>query len=184
MAAGLVEFVIDPASREQLLKAFPPKYSEVKLTSVRHKAAATEVDLPKCSGTGAKVVGYHHSDGLEVLTFEINQSCHQNTGGKGERFLYSVLSCDPKKMHPRKPEDMISGIALKGGEKALYNLPQSIAVTVTPKFTSLEMQVRTPVAKAPEKPKGPSIVEQATQTVGNAADAVRGALTRGFRLFR
>jgi len=184
MVAGTVSFVIDPASREQLLKAFPPKYPEVKLTLVRHKSVATETDLIKCSGKDAKVIGYHHSDGLEVLTFEINKSCHQSTGGKGEHFYFALLSCDPKKTHPRRPDEMITGIALKGGEIALYNLSQPIPVTVTPKFTSLETRVQAPVVNPPEQPKGPGLVEQATKTVEKVVTTARGALISGLRLFR
>ena len=181
MATGAVVYILDRESREKLLKAFPPKYQDIKLGYIKHKSVGSEKDLTHCSCKDAKVIGLHEADGLQVLAFEIDGSRHQQTLTKsGDKFYHVILSCDPSKANAKRAEEMISGIALKLGEMKLTNLSEPICVKVTAEL--VDTSGKTLARKAPEpEPEGPSLIEQAKagaqdvrKTFVEAADTVKG----------
>jgi hypothetical protein len=172
MPNGSIFFVLEEYSRQKLIRAFPPKYADVRLHKFRHKTAATEKDLIACCAKGAKAVGLHEADGLQVLVLEVDGSCHQRTlGHTGDKYYNVILSCDPKKVHPRRADEMITGIVLKGNEASLYNLEKPIDIGVRAQFISIDGKTVITKPREPE-PDGPGLLEEAGDGLKHVADKV------------
>lgn len=89
-------YVLDNASRDALLKKFPPKYPKVVAHHVTNEfgvPATTEAPQP----ADVKVIGYVDSgDGLEVLVCTVNGKPERPDGKR----YHITWSLDPEKYSP------------------------------------------------------------------------------------
>jgi len=85
-------YKLSDASREELLKRFPPKYSDVKAGHVTLKFPAAPEDAIPPAPRSARVIGYADGgDGVEAVVVEIDGSIQRPDG----RTFHITLSVDP-----------------------------------------------------------------------------------------
>lgn len=135
MSTGYAAYQIDESSRAELLRRFPPKYSDAVAHHITHKYAATKADVPP-QPQEVNVVGYHDSGAMEVLVVQVDGRRFQEAGNDGgENFYHITLSLDRAQgVSPRNSNDALQKIAAEQGEAALCNLSEPFAVSVTPRL--------------------------------------------------
>jgi len=85
-------YVLSEASRQELLRRFPPKYSEVKADHVTYKFPAAPDDVAPPAPRSARVIGHADAgEGVDVAVVEIDGSTTRPDG----KIFHVTLSVDP-----------------------------------------------------------------------------------------
>lgn len=135
MATFYAAYEIDPTARQLLIDTFMPKYPDVVAHHVTYKYDAVPDDVP-APPQKAQVVGYHDSGALQVLVVDIDGNRHQAPRADGvQKLLHITFSLDRAQgVSPSKSNAFLEKIVAEKGSAALYNLPDPIEITVTPKL--------------------------------------------------
>ena len=120
MSNQYTAYVLDNASREQLLAKFPPKYPKevAHHITVEYPAPENAVAPPAAK---VNVVGYVDSgDGLEALVVSVNGKSERPDG----KTYHITWSLDPTKYSPKDSNELI--------QKKKFTLVRALPVQTTP----------------------------------------------------
>lgn len=109
---GYTAYVLTPESRDEILKAFPPKYPEIQAHHI-----TTEFGVPETSREPLRadlaVWGYADSgDGIEALLVAVDRQIRRSDGG----FYHITLSLDLEAGYePKDANKLVLEKYLRGG---------------------------------------------------------------------
>ena len=135
MANYYAAYEIDDASRDKLLDIFKPKYPEVIAHHVTHKYGAGPEDVP-AAPQKVRVLGYHDTGAIQILVVDVDgRKLQQTAPDAPTKFYHITLALDRAQgVSPSKSNAALKKIAAEQGEGAVYNLPEPLEITVTPKL--------------------------------------------------
>lgn len=152
MGTPYTAYILDEDSRQLLLRTFQPKYGDVIAHHITHKFGATEADVP-APPQDVRVVGLHDNGAIQALAVEIDGERRQATEHE-KRYFHITFSLDRAQgVSPKDSNVMLLKIAAEKGEAALANLPEPIAIHVTPQL--LNHADKKPAADKKARPSAP-----------------------------
>lgn len=100
---GYVGFEIQPQSRSEILKKFPPKFPKVFAHHITYQFGVSATATPD-QPSKIEVVGYASGSGIEALVIEVDGKNVRPDGG----VFHMTLSLDPSFRKPKDSNDLLS----------------------------------------------------------------------------